>query len=220
MLSKDTLEFIKALTQNNDRDWFAANKEWYERSRADMEQLVSQLINAVSEFEPRMKYLGPKKCLFRIYRDTRFSNDKSPYKTNFGAILRPADISKGSGYYLHVSPEESFLSCGHYMLPPSELKKMRKGIYDDFETLHNILNEKDFKEEFEGFSRDEDILQRVPNGFDKNHPAAEYMKLKHFYVLKPISESQLLKEDFVSYAAGIYKKMQPLSNFLNDILMD
>ena len=220
MLKKDTLDFIAALKNNNDREWFAANKSWYERSRADFEVLVAQLIQGIAAFDPEIGLLNPKKCIFRIYRDVRFSEDKSPYKTHFGAIMRRPGMDKTSGYYVHVDPEDSFISCGHYMLMPDQIKKVRRGIYDDFEMFHDIINEKKFKKEIGDLHRDDDALQRVPNGFDKNHPAAEYLKLKHFYALKQIPSKELLSENFVSYALGIYKLMQPLSEFLNDVLLD
>ncbi|MDR2122335.1 MAG: DUF2461 domain-containing protein [Flavobacteriaceae bacterium] len=215
MLQKDTFRFLKALKKNNNREWFAENKVWYERSRADFEKLVAQLIHSISEFDWEVKYLEPKKCIFRIYRDTRFSQDKTPYKTHFGAVFSE---KKGSGYYIHLDPEGSFLSCGHYMLTPEQLKEARKGIYNDFDTFRQILDEENFKKEFGDLCRDEDTLKRVPNDFDKEHPAAEYMKLKHFYVMKSLSEEKLFREDLVEYASGIYKQVQPLNEFLNQLI--
>jgi uncharacterized protein (TIGR02453 family) len=208
------------LKDNNYREWFNENKQWYERSRADFEQLVSKVVGAVATFDPEIGYLDPKKCIFRIYRDVRFSIDKSPYKTHFGAVMHPAGMAKTSGYYLHIDPAECLLTCGHYMLPPDQLKKMRKGIYDDFETFQSIIGKKTFKKEFGDLYRDEDALRRVPNGFDSNHPAAEYMKLKHFYVQKQVSQEEVFSSGFVDYAVSIYKQMQPLSEFLNDLLRD
>lgn len=221
MLKKDTLLFLESLKENNTREWFTENKAWYERARANFEQFVAQIIQAIATFDPEIGNQEAKKCIFRIYKDTRFSKDKTPYKTNFGAIFRPRNGGKGSGYYLHIDPAECFVSCGQYMLPPDELKKIRRGIYNDFETLNQILNNKEFKKEFGGdLYRDENTLQRVPNGFDKNHPAAEYMKLKHFYVYKPITHEQLMSNDFVEYVAGIYKLMMPLNEYLNDLLTE
>lgn len=221
MLQKDTFDFLRALAQNNNREWFNANKAWYERAREDVEQLAAQLIQSVSAFEPDMKMLNPKKCLFRIYRDTRFSSDKSPYKTNFGIAMRAPGAPRIGGYYLHISPGDCFLSCGHYQLPMESIKKMRKGIYNDFDTLREILNDKEFKRELGDLCRDDaDNLQRVPNGFDKDHPSAEYLKLKHYYVYKNVTEAQLLDKNFSAYATRIYKLMYPLSRFLDDILLE
>lgn len=218
MLKKDTLKFLEELKKNNTREWFADNKTWYERSRTDAELLIAQMIQAIAAFDPAIGLLEPKKCLFRIYRDVRFSADKSPYKTHFGAIFRPRTAERISGYYMHIDPQEAFLSFGYYMSDAEQLKKIRRGIYNDFDTLNDILNDKTFKKEIGDLYRDDDALQRVPNGFDKDHPAAEYLKLKHFYVHKPISLDQLLSEDFVEYAARIYKIMYPLGEYLDDIV--
>lgn len=220
MLDRDSYAFLRALKDNNNRDWFQENKAWYERARKDFESLVAQIIAQITSFDDEIGYLEPKKCIFRIYRDTRFSQDKSPYKTHFGAVFRQQGMDKTSGYYLHIDPEESFLTCGHYMLLPEQLKKVRRGIYDDYETFRAILDEKKFKKEIGDLYRDEDMLKRVPNGFDKDNPAAEYMKLKHFYVLKAIPEDKLLSKDFVQYAGNVYRQMMPLSRFLNDLLLD
>lgn len=220
MLKNDTIDFLKSLKNNNSREWFSENKAWYERARADFEELVADIIRSLVVFMPEAKLLNPKKCIFRIYRDTRFSADKTPYKTNFGAVFQSSFRGKFSGYYLHISPEGCFLSCGFYMPQSQHLKKIRKGIYDDFEMFQHIINEKQFKKEIGDLQRDDDILQRVPNGFDKDHPAAEYLKLKHFYVIKPVSEKQILGEGFASYAVKIYKIMKPLNDFLDDLITD
>lgn len=220
MIQKDTLRFLEDLKKNNNRDWFTKNKARYETARQDMELLVAQVIQAISKFDPQIKNLDPKKCIFRIYRDVRFSSDKSPYKTNFGAVFRPRIAEHLSGYYFHLDPQEIFLSYGHYMLEPEQLKKIRRGIYNDFETFSEIINNKTFKKEIGDLYRDEDVLKRVPNGFDKDHPAAEYLKLKRFYVYKPIMKEQLLREDFPEYAAKIYKMMHPLGEFLDDVLAE
>jgi len=220
MLKKDTLTFLEALKKNNNREWFNENKAWYEQSRNNVELLVTEMIQALAGFEPEIAHLNPKKCIFRIYRDTRFSTDKIPYKTNFGAVFQSNFKEKASGYYMHISPEGCFLSCGFYMPQPDQLKKIRRGIYNDFGMFQEIINEKRFKKEIGDLYRDEDILQRVPNGFDKNSPAAEYLKLKHFYVMKQVSEKQMLSEDFVKYATKIYKIMKPLSEFLDDLLTE
>lgn len=220
MLKEDTYNFLKALKDNNDRAWFQENKDWYERAKNDFELLVTQIIAEITSFDDEIGFLEPKKCIFRIYRDVRFSQDKSPYKTHFGAVFRRQGMDKTSGYYLHIEPGQSFLTCGHYMLLPEQLKKVRRGICDDYETFRSILDEKDFKKEIGDLYRDEDVLKRVPNGFDKDNPASEYMKLKHFYVLKDITEDKLFCKDFVQYAGGVYRQMMPLARFLNDLLTD
>ncbi|GBU06778.1 TIGR02453 family protein [Bacteroidales bacterium] len=216
MINKNSLQFLENLKQNNNREWFAENKEWYERAKADFELLVAKMIQALAPFDSEAAHREAKKCVFRIYRDVRFSPDKSPYKTNMGASMG----SKDHGYYMQIAPEESFIACGYYMPQPHELKKIRRGIYEDFETFKEIIDNKTFKNNIGDLRRDGDSLKRVPNGFDKEHPAAEYIKLKRFYVMKTIGQEQLLKDDFVQYAAQMYEAMYPLKKFLVDLLED
>lgn len=220
MNENDIFKFLEALKSNNNREWFQQNKDWYERSKENFEGIVAQIIAEIKSFDDEIGYPDPKKCIFRIYRDVRFSLDKTPYKTHFGAVFRHQGLDKSSGYYLHLSPGESFLSCGHYMLLPDQLKKIRRGIYNDYDTFRAILDKKSFKKEIGDLYRDDDALTRVPNGFDKDNRAAEYMKLKHFYVLKEIPEDKLYSRDFVRYAGSIYREMMPLGRFLNDLLLD
>lgn len=220
MIEKETLQFLEALQKNNDREWFNAHKEWYARARANFETTVSELIQSLATFEPEVGYLEPKKCIFRIYRDIRFSTDKSPYKNHFGAIFHPHTAHKWSGYYLHLDPHELFISAGQYAPDPPQLKKIRKEIDTDYENFRKILDEEQFQKEFGDLYRDETTLQRVPNGFDKNSPAAEYLKLKSFYVMKPLTKEQVLSKDFVPYASSLYKKMSGLSRFLDEAVRE
>ncbi len=220
MLKKETLDFLKKLKENNNREWFSKNKLLYERARADFENLIKQLIPAIASFDPQIGMPDPKKCLFRIYRDVRFSPDKSPYKTHMAAIIHQQNLDRSSGYYLHIGADESFACSGHYMLMPDQLKKMRQGIAGDFEFFEGIINETRFKTEFGDLFRDEDILKRVPNAFAKDHPAAEYLKLKRFYVEKSLSEDTLISDGLVPRLKNIYKLSYPLNEFLNDVLLD
>ncbi|MDR0795246.1 MAG: DUF2461 domain-containing protein [Tannerella sp.] len=214
MIKKETLSFLETLQKNNNREWFQANKSRYREAYRDMEDLISELIFSTAQFDEKLGLPDPKKCIFRIYRDVRFSTDKSPYKTNFGAIIG----LKKNGYYLHIGPGEYFLACGYYLLLPEQLKKLRKGIYDHFDELNRIISNPVFRSELGDLQRDEDKLQRVPNDFDKDHPAAEYMKLKRFYVMKPFTEDQLFRDDFVAYTSDIFRLMMPLKYFLSDLL--
>lgn len=220
MFSKNSYQFLIELKKNNNREWFAKNKSWYEESRTDFEILVSQLISKIALFDNKVHNTDPKKSIFRIYRDTRFSPDKTPYKTHFGAVLTPPLLGKSSGYYLHIDPDGSFISCGHYMLSPDQLKKVRREIYNDFETFQSIIQEEQLQKVVGDLYRDEDVLKRIPHEFDKDHPAAEYMKLKHFYVMKEFSEKELFKDDFLDYITSIYKLMYPLNEFLNELILE
>lgn len=222
MIQKSTLQFLKDLKKNNYREWFNDNKQKYEAAKENIIEVVGELIKQINKFEPSLGYPEPKKCLFRIYRDVRFSKNKEPYKTNMGAILGPEGNTKTlkSGYYMHIDPGSSFISCGVYMPFPAVTKAIRTAIAEDFDTFSAIISNKAFKKQFADLHRDEDALQRVPTGFDKNSPAAEYLKLKHFYVMYTFTDSELTDAKFVQKAAEIFKVMKPLNDWLNAIIED
>ncbi len=147
---------------------------------------------------------------------------KEPYKTNMGAMIGPETSAKmlKSSYYMHIEPGSSFVSCGVYMPHPSIVKAVRTAIEEDFETINAIVSSKTFKALLGDFAHDEDTLQRVPPGFDKNSPAAEYLKLKHFYVFHSFTDKEMMSEDFVKNAAKMFKVAKPLNDWLNAIIED
>ncbi|MDR0659325.1 MAG: DUF2461 domain-containing protein [Prevotellaceae bacterium] len=222
MIQKSTIQFLKELNKNNYREWFNENKPRYEAAKENVIEVVAELIKEINKFEPSLGYPEPKKCLFRIYRDVRFSKNKEPYKTNMGAIIGPEGNTKTlkSGYYLHIEPGSSFVSCGVYMPLPPVVKAIRTAIDEDFGTFRTIINNKTFKKYFDDLSREDDALQRVPPGFDKNSPAAEYLKLKNFYVFYQFTDKELESEDFAKNAAKVFKATKPFNDWLNAIIED
>lgn len=223
MINKSTLDFLNDLKRNNNRDWFAENKTRYNAARTDVEKVVAELLKAVNEFDTSIGFAEPKKLMFRIYRDTRFSQNKDPYKTNMGAVLCAEEDKKTwchADYYVHIEPDNCFVSCGMYMPDSKFVKAIRTAIYENFDTFLDILNNPQFKKLFGELVRDEDTLQRVPNGFDKTHPSAEYLKLKHFYVFSPITDKEICSNTFVEHAANILEVSKPLKDFLNKAVED
>ncbi len=215
-MQSSTLQFLKNLEKNNNREWFNENKTKYQEAQQDVVSFVEKLIEEMTTFDEEVGKVDAKKSLFRIYRDTRFSKDKSPYKTNFGASLGMGKGSQKAGYYLHIEPGKSFLGGGIYMPEPSVLKAIRKEISalgDEFQT---ILEKDDFRNYFRGLSV-EDKLKNVPQGFEKDDKMAEYLKLKHFIVTHPVSDEQLLSENAPKEIANVYRAMKPLVDFLNAI---
>lgn len=212
IITKETFSFLKNLKKNNNREWFNENKEKYTASQQNVLNFVTELLEEMSKFDENFAKLDPKKTLFRIYRDTRFSKDKSPYKTNFGASVN--GIGKkdgGAGYYLHISPGECFLAAGVYMCDPKILKEIRKEISVKAEEFNSIIQEKDFKK----FEFSNEKLSRVPQGFEKDDPMAEYLKMKHLVVSANIKDDDLMKPDSVKTVAETFKKMSKFVDFLN-----
>lgn len=215
MIHKSTIAFLKKLKKNNNREWFNKNKKLYEDARYDFEVFVFDLIQKIAEYDDSISGLEPKDCMFRIYKDVRFSKDKLPYKTNFGA-----SINKGgrkmptAGYYLHIDPAEYFLGSGLYMPMPDKLLDVRTKIAGDLKGFKKIIEQKDFKKYY-GKLWSGDSLKTAPKGFDKEHPAAEYLKLKSFIAGHTVKEERVLSKNFDDYAAKIFKAVKPLNDFLN-----
>lgn len=213
-IEASTLNFLKKLSKNNNREWFTENKDQYITAQQNVLNVVETLIEKIGEFDEEILKIDAKKSLFRIYRDVRFSKDKSPYKTNFGAGLGMGKGNKISGYYLHVEPGKSFLAGGVYQPETSVLKEIRKEISMNAKEFLEILERDDFRNNFRGLSV-EGKLQRVPNGFEKDDPMAEFLKLKNFIVVHPISDDALMDENATKNIAKIFKSMKPLNDFLS-----
>lgn len=212
-LNKETLKFLRDLTKNNNREWFNENKEKYTAAHENVLNFVEAIIAEIAEFDEEIGKTDGKKALFRIYRDVRFSKDKSPYKTNFGAGLGMGKGRKISGYYLHIEPGKSFLAGGVYQPDPQTLKEIRKEISYNGEQFSKIVEQKEFRNNFRGLSV-ENKLKNVPQGFEKDDKMAEYLKLKNFIVTHPISDETLLSDNAVEYIVKVFKSIAPLNEFL------
>ena len=220
MLSKDTLQFLDDLKANNNRDWFLDNKKRYEAFKKDYQLLVADLLDAMKPLDPSLEMLEVKNCTFRINRDIRFSKDKTPYKSHLGIWLSSG--AKGlnrSGYYIHLENGSSFIAGGLYCPEANDLKKMRKEIAYFHEDLEAILNEKEFKKEFNDFDRDEkNTLKNPPRGYEKEHPAIDLLKLKSFESSQKINFSTAGTKDFVTTVSKKLILLKPLNDFINRAL--
>ena len=220
MLSKDTLQFLDDLKANNNRDWFLENKKRYEAVKKEYQQLVGDFLDVMKPLDPSLEMLEVKNCTFRINRDIRFSKDKTPYKSHLGVWLSSG--AKGmnrSGYYLHLEKGASFIAGGLYCPESVDLKKMRKEIAYFHDDLEAILNEKNFKREFKDFDRNEkDTLKNPPRGYEKEHPAIEFLKLKSFECSQRIDYSEVTKKDFVATMSKKLIALKPLNDFINRAL--
>ena len=220
MLSKNTIQFLDDLKANNNRDWFLENKKRYEAVKKEYQQLVGDFLDAMKPLDPSLEMLEVKNCTFRINRDIRFSKDKTPYKSHLGVWLSSG--AKGmnrSGYYLHLEKGASFIAGGLYCPEAPDLKKMRKEIAYFHDDLEAILNEKDFKREFKDFDRNEkDTLKNPPRGYEKEHPAIEFLKLKSFECSQRIDFSEVTKKDFVATMSKKLIALKPLNDFINRAL--
>ena len=217
MLSKDSLQFLDDLKANNNRDWFLDNKKRYEVFKKDYQQLVADFLDAMKPLDPSLEMLEVKNCTFRINRDIRFSKDKSPYKDHIGVWLSSG--SKGmnrSGYYVHIARTGSFIAGGFYCPEAEDLKKVRKEIAYFHEDLEEIINNKNFQKEFLDFDRNEkNLLKNPPRGYEKDHPAIEFLKLKSFETSQKFDIEEVTKEDFVAKMTKKLIVLKPLNDFIN-----
>src|SRR3984885_2825720 len=215
MLQPGTLKFLKDLKKNNNKSWFDKHRPAYELAKADFSNFIQSVIDKHSQNDPSIGSLKAKDCIFRINRDVRFSKDKSPYKSNMGAsINRGGKKSVFGGYYFHCSPAESFVGGGIWIPRPPELKKLRQEIDYCFDEFSKIVGSRKFKNVYSDLYKGEDVLlSRVPQGFDKDSPAAKYLKLKSLIAMKPLKESDLTSKDLLKKTIEAFETLQPLLQF-------
>ncbi|SMB99354.1 conserved hypothetical protein [Hymenobacter roseosalivarius DSM 11622] len=220
MLQGHTLTFLSQLKANNNAAWFAANRPAYEAAKADFQQLVGQVLAGLATADPAIGRAGldPRKCLFRINRDVRFSADKSPYKTNFAAWFNVG--GKGAptaGYYLHVEPGASLVAGGMYMPAPDVLARIRQEIDYNLHAFEALLSQPAFARQFRELSR-ENVLQRPPKGYEVTNPALQYLKLKSFTASQPLPDADMRRPDLAQRIGDAFASLQPLVAFLNKAL--
>lgn len=213
-MNKSTLQFLKNLKANNNKEWMDANKNEYQHAKAEFEEFVTQLISSLGKMDDALANLQAKQCIFRLNRDIRFSNDKSPYKTNFGAAFsRGGKKFMGAGYYFHLQPGNSFIGGGCWMPDAALLKNIRQEIDYNFQDFKKLITTKNFKATFGEINGDK--LSRPPKGYDENNPAIEYIKFKSFTVSTPVSDKEILSADVIKKPMEVYKTMKPFIDFLN-----
>jgi len=220
MLQPATLKFLKGLQKNNNKPWFEKNRPAYEEAKADFAQFIQTVIDKHGKKDDSIKDLKAKDCMFRINRDVRFSKDKSPYKNNFGAsINRGGKKSVYAGYYFHCQPGEAFVGGGLWIPMPPDLKKVRQEVDYCFDEFEKIIGSKKFISVYGDLIKDaETSLVKVPQGFEKDNPAAEYLKLKSFIAMKKLDDATLTSKDLVQTTLGAFETLHPLLMFLNRAL--
>jgi len=214
---KTILSFLKAIKSNNNKEWFDANKEKYLEAKAEYEVFIDSLLKGIHKFDKKISSdLKGKDCTFRIYKDVRFSKDKTPYKSNFGASINPGGKkSLVAGYYLHIEPGASFLAGGVYMPEPEMLNAIRQEIDYNSAAFLKILKSAGFKKYFKGLDED-GKLKTAPKGFEKDHPQVEILKNKHFVVSYPLSDKQLEDKSLESTILSGFKAMHPFLEYLRE----
>ena len=217
MLEPQTIKFLKALRKNNNKPWFDAHRPQYEAARIDFSNFIQLVIEDLQRSDTTITGLSSRDCLFRINRDIRFSHDKTPYKSNLGAsIKRGGRKSAFAGYYFHCEPGQSFIGGGLWMPESPNLKKLRQEIDYNYDELKEILNEKKFKKIYGDVFRGGDVsLSTMPKGYEKDNPAAGYLKLKSMIAETTVQDEELTKASLHNKTIDAFLALQPLLNFIN-----
>jgi uncharacterized protein (TIGR02453 family) len=209
------LDFLSQLKLNNNREWFLENKKWYEASKKEVENFVSEMIVTISTIDPELQSPLMKDCMFRIFRDVRFGADKSPYKTNFGGfIARGGRKSSFPGYYFHFEPGESMLAGGVYQPQPEVLKLLRNEVYFHSSELKEILEKPSFKKHF-GQLGDFDKMKKPPKDFPADFADVDLLKYRSYIVSQIIPDKIMISENYNKQVLEMVKELQPFMAFLN-----
>ena len=219
MISSGTFDFLTDLAKNNNREWFQDNKASHDSARANVLEFVGELVNGLSKIDKTVPVdLDPKTCVMRIYRDVRFSLNKTPYKNNFGAgISQQGKNFNGAGYYLHIHPEESFIAGGCWMPDADMLKSIRQEIdYNGIDFLE-VVTEPSFKKYFGDLDQDYKLKTR-PKGYLEDHPNMEYLKLKSYTVTHILDPKELSKPNAVKTVLAGFEKLYPFIVFLRNAI--
>ncbi len=215
MISKASFSFLNELKYNNYKEWFDQNRSTYLTARKEFENLVNLAIGEVSLFDKKSAQTTAKSSIFRINRDVRFSNDKSPYKTNMGAyIARGGKKSIFAGYYIHFEPGACFLSGGIYMPSGAVLKALRNEIYENMDEFKSIVEKPSFIKHF-GRELWGEKLKTAPKGFPKDYVDLEYLKFKHYTVIKNEPDRLYQDEVLIKEIQKVFKEIYPFNQFLN-----
>lgn len=219
MISRQTFDFIKDISLNNNREWFQDNKDRYDAALENMLEFASAVIKELSQTDPGVAEIDPKKAVQRIYRDIRFSKDKTPYKSHFGIGLSSKFNSKPdtTGYYIHITPGGSFVGGGYWQPSSEHVKAIRQEIDYNAAELKAIVDDKEYLKLF-GDIRDGNSLKTIPRGYDPNHPDISILKIKDFIGMHTFSDAVLLKPDSYKTVAGVLAKIYPLNQFLNNAI--
>jgi uncharacterized protein (TIGR02453 family) len=207
--------FLEELKENNNREWFNENKERYQEQHGLVVQFADELLTKMKQVD-NIETASGKKSIFRIYKDVRFSKEKSPYKTNIGGAFTRATKELRGGYYFHIEPGNCFLGGGFWGPSPEDLKHIRLQIAADPEPLQEILSSKEFISTFGKLEGEQ--LKTAPKGFDKGHPAIHLINYKQFLLVKRFTDKQAQSTNYLENVFTTFQAMRPFFDYMSEIL--
>ena len=211
IISNKIYEFLKKLKVNNNREWFSENKSTFKLYQADVKNFGEELKIRLNKLDSVDRFK-----LFRIYRDVRFSKNKTPFKTHFGLTWHRLKPQNRGGYYLHIAPGNNFLACGFWDPNPKDLKRIRQEISYDAHEFKNIINHSTFKSvwgEIKGIE-----LKTAPRGFEKNHPEIKLIRKKQFIFSIEFSNKEVCNKEFIDKVANAFNKARPYLDYMSELL--
>ncbi|MBR1631669.1 MAG: DUF2461 domain-containing protein [Paludibacteraceae bacterium] len=214
--SDNILRFLTAIDQNNNREWFAEHRDWYEQTINDHQNLVSQMIAQIGSWDSEIAHLQPKDCIYRIYRDTRFSPDKSPYKRYLGAYVAAPNGKRSirAGYYLHLQPGSSFFAAGYWYPDKDRIRAVRQSIVDNYDELEEIMYAPEFVRAFGDMDSD-DMLKTVPRGFDRDFVHADWLRRRSFTISHRLSDLEVRSNRLMPTINRLARLAAPYNRFFN-----
>jgi uncharacterized protein (TIGR02453 family) len=215
LLPASSFEFLMQLKQNNNREWFTQNKEAYQQQLELIEGFTTGLLNMVNTHDV-IETPNAKKALHRIYRDIRFSKDKTPFKTNWSGNFKRAGKHRRGGYYFHLEPGNTFIAGGFWAPDTPDLKRIRDDIAFDASPIKQIINSKEFKTTFGVLEGEQ--LKTAPKGYASDHEAIDLLRYKQFLVRRRFTDKEALNNDFLNQASDVFKSMRPFFDYMSDVL--
>ncbi|MFK7784127.1 MAG: DUF2461 domain-containing protein [Crocinitomicaceae bacterium] len=215
-IKTSNLTFLKDLRKNNNRDWFTENKKRYQGEHAEIATFAEALLTKMNEHDVIETPSG-KKSLYRIYRDVRFSKDKSPYKTHWAGGFKRATAARRGGYFFHIQPgDQSFIAGGFWAPNKEDLLRIREEISTDASELRKILADPTFVKMFKELGGEQ--LKTAPKGFDKEDPNIDLLRYKQFIFGRNITDEEVLSPDFLDTVNDTFKAMRPFFDYMSDVL--
>lgn len=214
-ISKSSLDFLQVLSKNNERAWFQHNKDQYLLAHQDILAFTDALLIEMRKHD-HIETLSGKDALFRIYNDTRFSKDKSPYKIYWAGGIKRATKKLRGGYYFQIQPGASFAAGGFFSPEPADLLRIRQDIEMNYADWNRLLSGKKIQSLF-GQLKGETVAT-TPRGFTKDHPAIGFLRHKQFYLQKDFTDQEVLSPDFLQALNGTFKGLRPYFDYMSDVL--
>ena len=214
-IAPGTLQFLKRLSKNNNRDWFQAQREEYLEALANAEGFFDSLIRVMNTHDD-IETASGKKAIYRIYNDVRFSDDKTPYNPRFAGHLKRRKPQLRGGYYLWIKPGASKLGCGFAYPNPADLKRVRMDILDNHDAWRRLLNAKSLRKNFDGIEGDQ--VKTTPQGFPKDHEAIDLLRYKQYWFEHSFKDDEVLDSNFLRHVSTIYKSIRPFFDHMSEVL--